>query len=102
MEVLEYELVGCAPADAFSVRPGRPVMLERGSDIFERFVLTPCREVRALLADCGVDLIVHNCGELLTEMVASLGCHFAGIAFFCWSCRHFSPVYWRGTAYSLL
>lgn len=40
-----------------------------GSDIFERFVLEPNRELRLLLEQCGVDLILHNCGELMTDMV---------------------------------
>jgi len=46
-----------------------PRQLRNGSDIFERFVLEPNRRVRALLERHGVDLILHNCGELLTDMV---------------------------------
>ncbi len=46
-----------------------PRQLRNGSDIFERFVLAPNRQVRALLEQHGVDLIFHDCGELLTEMV---------------------------------
>jgi hypothetical protein len=46
-----------------------PRQLRKGSDIFERFVLEPNRKVRALLEQHGVDLIFHDCGELLTDMV---------------------------------
>ncbi len=46
-----------------------PRQLRGGSDIFERFVLVPGRRVRDLLEQHGVDLIFHDCGELLTEMV---------------------------------
>src|ERR1035437_1698648 len=46
-----------------------PRQLRGGTDIFERFVLRPNREVRDLLEGCGVDLIFHDCGELLTDMV---------------------------------
>ncbi len=47
-----------------------PRQLRGGSDIFERFVMEPNRRVRALLEQHGVDLIFHDCGELLTDMVA--------------------------------
>jgi uroporphyrinogen-III decarboxylase len=46
-----------------------PRQLRGGSDIFDRFVLEPDRQVRALLEHHGVDLIFHDCGELLTDMV---------------------------------
>jgi uroporphyrinogen-III decarboxylase len=46
-----------------------PRQLRRGSDILDRFVLTPNRKLRALLAQHGADLIFHDCGELLTDMV---------------------------------
>lgn len=46
-----------------------PRQLRGTSDLFERFVLEPNRQVRALLEQRGVDLIFHDCGELLTEMV---------------------------------
>ena len=46
-----------------------PRQMRAGADIFERFVLEPNRRVRALLRQHGVDLIFHDCGELLTEMV---------------------------------
>lgn len=46
-----------------------PRQLRAGSDVFERFVLTPNRRLRDLLASRGVDLIFHNCGELTSDMV---------------------------------
>lgn len=46
-----------------------PRQLQRGSDILERFVLAPNRELKALLARHGVDLIFHDCGELNDSMV---------------------------------
>lgn len=46
-----------------------PRQLKSGSDIFERFVLQPNRALRTLLGQHGVDLIFHDCGELLPSMV---------------------------------
>lgn len=46
-----------------------PRQMRRGSDIFERFVLTPNRQIRQVLERHGVDLIFHDCGDLLPEMV---------------------------------
>jgi hypothetical protein len=46
-----------------------PRQMRSGANIFERFVLQPNREVRALLGQHGVDLIFHDCGDLLTGMV---------------------------------
>ena len=46
-----------------------PRQMRSGSDVFERFVLEPNRRVRALLQLCGADLLFHDCGELLTDMV---------------------------------
>ena len=51
-----------------------PRQLRAGSDIFERCVLAPNRALRDLLMRRGVDLIFHDCGELLPEMVQA----FAG------------------------
>lgn len=47
-----------------------PKQLAKGSDIFERFVMQPNRVFRKLLADSGVDLIFHDCGELIDDMVS--------------------------------
>jgi uroporphyrinogen-III decarboxylase len=46
-----------------------PRQLEQGSDVFERLVLRPNRRVAALLAERGVDLVFHCCGELATAML---------------------------------
>ena len=46
-----------------------PRRLRSGSNILERYVLGPNRRLRQFLNERGVDLIFHNCGELLTDMV---------------------------------
>jgi uroporphyrinogen-III decarboxylase len=46
-----------------------PRQMRAGSDILERFVLAPNRRLRSLLARHDVDLILHDCGELTTDMV---------------------------------
>jgi uroporphyrinogen-III decarboxylase len=50
-----------------------PKQMERGSDIFERFVMGPDLRLKALLDEAGVDLIFHDCGELNPFMVRSFG-----------------------------
>ena len=50
-----------------------PKQIERGSDIFERFVMQPDLRLKALLDSGGVDLIFHDCGELNQFMVRSFG-----------------------------
>jgi len=60
-------LIVCEPAA--NIVYISPRQLRAGSDVFERFVLGPNRQLRALLREHGVDLIFHDCGELLTEMV---------------------------------
>jgi uroporphyrinogen-III decarboxylase len=47
-----------------------PNQLQAGSDIFERYVMAFNRRVKAKLDGCGADLIFHDCGELLDDMVA--------------------------------
>jgi uroporphyrinogen-III decarboxylase len=49
-----------------------PRQLQKGSDIFERFVMAPNRKIKALLDEAGVDLILHDCGELTDKMVSDL------------------------------
>lgn len=49
-----------------------PKQIEQGSDIFDRFVMQPLRALRAALEEAGVDLILHDCGELTDHMVACL------------------------------
>ncbi len=46
-----------------------PKQIEAGSSIFERFVLEPNLRLRRQLAEAGVDLIFHDCGELTDAMV---------------------------------
>jgi uroporphyrinogen-III decarboxylase len=46
-----------------------PKMIERGSDIFERFVMQPNLRLKAHMAAAGVDLIFHDCGELIQQFV---------------------------------
>jgi uroporphyrinogen-III decarboxylase len=46
-----------------------PKQIQTGSDIFERFVMQPNLRLKRQLADAGVDLIFHDCGELSDFMV---------------------------------
>ncbi|MEI6083540.1 MAG: uroporphyrinogen decarboxylase family protein [Verrucomicrobiota bacterium] len=46
-----------------------PKQLAEGTDIFERYVMTPNRHLQSLLADAGAKLIFHDCGELTESMV---------------------------------
>jgi uroporphyrinogen-III decarboxylase len=41
-----------------------PNQMAQGSDVFERFVVRPNLAIAARLADAGVDLIFHCCGEI--------------------------------------
>ncbi|MEI6787616.1 MAG: uroporphyrinogen decarboxylase family protein [bacterium] len=49
-----------------------PRQMEEGSDIYDRFVLTPNSVMRKLVADRGAALIFHNCGALTPEMIRKL------------------------------
>ena len=60
-------IIVCEPAANTSYLS--PRQLRAGSDILERFVLAPNRRLRSLLARHAVDLIFHDCGELMTDMV---------------------------------
>jgi uroporphyrinogen-III decarboxylase len=46
--------------------------MEEGSDIFDRFVVEPNRQVKELLDKNGVSLILHDCGDLKPVMVQKL------------------------------
>jgi uroporphyrinogen decarboxylase len=60
-------VIVCEPAaSALFVSPRQ---MAQGSPVFERFVLDPLLRVRALLDEHGVDLLLHDCGELTTAMV---------------------------------
>lgn len=53
-----------------------PKQLAESYAIFERFVMAPMRRISAHLAERGVDLVFHDCGELTDGMVdrfATLG-----------------------------
>ena len=61
-----------------------PNQLEESFEIFDRYLMTPMKQIKSLLDARGVDLIFHDCGELTNEMVSrfstlepammSLGC----------------------------
>ncbi len=61
-----------------------PNQLEESFEIFDRYVMSPMKQIKSFLDARGVDLIFHDCGELTNEMVArfstlepammSLGC----------------------------
>lgn len=46
-----------------------PNQIERGSDIFERFVMQHLLQIRYLLLEQDADLLLHDCGELSDYMV---------------------------------
>jgi len=46
-----------------------PNQLAAGSDVFERLVMAPNRHLRKVLRECETDLIFHDCGELVPDMV---------------------------------
>jgi uroporphyrinogen-III decarboxylase len=46
-----------------------PNQLAKSYEIFDRFVMDPNRQLKELLTASGVDLIFHDCGELLDDMV---------------------------------
>ena len=46
-----------------------PKQIERGSDIFERFVMQYLRRIKYVMMDHDVDLILHDCGELTDYIV---------------------------------
>ena len=48
-----------------------PNQLAEGSDVFDRFVMSPNLKIKARLDELGVDLIFHDCGELTDGMVES-------------------------------
>lgn len=46
-----------------------PRQIRAGADIFERFVMGPHTRLKQQLAEAGVELIFHDCGELIDEFV---------------------------------
>ena len=49
-----------------------PKQMEQGSDVFDRYIIRPNRQLRALMAACGTELILHDCGELTVDMLRQL------------------------------
>ncbi len=49
-----------------------PNQMDEGADIFDRFVLTPNRILRQLIADHEAALIFHDCGSLSPNMIRQL------------------------------
>jgi hypothetical protein len=64
-------VIVCEPAA--SVSYFSPRQLRAGSPTFRRFVLDPNLRIKCRLDDAGVELIFHDCGELVNEMVAAFG-----------------------------
>jgi hypothetical protein len=50
-----------------------PRQMAHGSPVFDRWVLEPLERLKASLDEAGADLILHDCGDLVTPMVAALG-----------------------------
>jgi hypothetical protein len=50
-----------------------PRQLRAGATTFDRLVIAPARRLKALLDESDADLIFHDCGELVPEMVAAFG-----------------------------
>lgn len=47
-----------------------PIQMEEGSDIFDRYVIAPNREIKKRLDSLGADLFFHCCGELNDAMLS--------------------------------
>jgi len=63
-------VIVCEPAaSALFVSPRQ---IASGSTVFNRFVIEPLLRARAVLDGGGTDLVLHDCGELTTAMVAAL------------------------------
>lgn len=50
-----------------------PKQIRKGSDVFERYAMTPNRRVADLIANMGAELFFHCCGELIDEMLVAFG-----------------------------
>lgn len=60
----------CEPAaNTVYLSPNQLESPGKGSDIFERYVMAFNRRVKARLESRGVDLMFHDCGELLDAMI---------------------------------
>ncbi|MCC7146242.1 MAG: hypothetical protein IT443_07325 [Phycisphaeraceae bacterium] len=63
-------IIVCEPAA--NITFFSPNQLQAGSDVFERFVMQPARQIKQLLDQHGVQLFLHDCGELMDPMVTQL------------------------------
>ena len=66
-----HAIIVCEPAA--NVVYLSPKQIEKGSDIFERFVMQPALRLKAVLDCAGVDLIFHDCSQLNPFMVRQFG-----------------------------
>jgi hypothetical protein len=63
-------VIVCEPAaSALYVSPRQ---IAGGSPVFDRFVVEPLLRAKALLDSAGADLVLHDCGDLVTPMVEAL------------------------------
>lgn len=60
----------CEPA--VSVTYLSPRMMAKAPEVLERFVLAPLKQVRRQILAGGADLILHDCGQLTTDLVRTL------------------------------
>ena len=61
-----------------------PNQLDETYEVFDRYVIKPMQSIKAAMAECGAELVFHDCGELTPGMVSrftqldaamiSLGC----------------------------
>lgn len=50
-----------------------PRQIRKGATVYDAFVTEPNLRLKQLLDDTGADLLFHDCGEVIPEMVASFG-----------------------------
>ena len=50
-----------------------PRQIRKGATAYDAFVTEPNLRLKQLLDDTGVDLLLHDCGEVIPEMVTSFG-----------------------------
>ena len=48
-----------------------PKQLREGSTVYDEFVIQPNLRLKALFDETGTDLLFHDCGELIPEMISS-------------------------------
>lgn len=50
-----------------------PKQIRKGSTVYDEFVIEPNLRLKKLLDDADTDLLFHDCGELIPEMITSFG-----------------------------